>query len=46
MKITDQFIGKIRQERDLLMLVKNVVILATALKEVQRAIEEIKKQLK
>lgn len=45
-KITDDFIEKIKLERDLLMLVDNVVILATALKEVQNDLEEIKKQEK
>ena len=46
MKITDEFVAKIRQERDLQMLIKNVVVLATVLKEVQSDLEEIKKQEK
>lgn len=43
--ITDAFIEKIREERELHMLVKNTAGLAAALQEVQKDIEKIKNDM-
>jgi hypothetical protein len=46
MKITDERVNQITNDRDLHMLIGHVVVLATGLKETQERLEVIEKRLK